>query len=232
MKVIGAVSGISIMRIAAEEMGPSEGIVVSDLVSLVTETYQCQQVPLPQMPPGISPLGSPIVTFQNGRLTRTNGAIAIAQIQLRNDGLMINAQSTGSSDEILYDFATLLNTSLGFRIDISNIEIRHASSIVIEFDSNIDTFIAGMKRVTDLINEAMEKEHSTARLMQFKRLSFGYEDGTTESGLDVVDRLDFLLERRAQHPFTDNRFFSSAPITTDAHIRMLERLENIVAVKP
>ncbi len=225
MKVIGAVSGISVVRGAAEEIGPPEGIVPSDLVALITEAYQCEQVPVPMLPPSLSPLGSPIVTFQNGKLAKIDAAIAIAQIQIRNDGIMVSAQSTNNSDEIVYDIVHLLNNSLRFRIEVDKIKIRHASSIVVEFGVNLDKFMIGIGRASDLINQAVGRENPNSRAMQIKRLNFGYEDVTSELGLDLIDRLDFLLERRAQHPFAENRYFSSAPISTDAHINVLQQLE-------
>jgi hypothetical protein len=229
MRVIGTLSGLSIVRAAAEEIGPPEGILVAELVTLLIETYHCQPATAPAMPPGISPQGAAFVTLQNGKLEQPSRAIAIAQIQLRNDGMVISTQSTNNSDIVLRDISSLLNNKLNFKLSVDNQRIYHASSVVVEFDKEVEEFISGLARAGELVSKAISKEQSKEKAMLFKRLSFGYEEGvgSVESGLDAIDRLDFLLERRASHPFDDNRYFSSAPLSTDAHIAVLKQLESI-----
>jgi hypothetical protein len=62
---------------------------------------------------------------------------------------------------------------------------------------------------------------------KIKRLAFGSGDPAPPQSLDVdvAKTADFVLERRSGEPYSLNRYFTSAPMTTSAHIRLLEAIE-------
>jgi hypothetical protein len=43
--------------------------------------------------------------------------------------------------------------------------------------------------------------------------------------METIENSDFAIERRGDEPYSENRYFCSAPVSTPKHIRILEMLE-------
>ena len=51
----------------------------------------------------------------------------------------------------------------------------------------------------------------------------------TDNTFAITKTAPFLIERRVNAPFSENRFYTKAPLRTDQHIAMLSELETILA---
>ena len=48
------------------------------------------------------------------------------------------------------------------------------------------------------------------------------------AGLDAIDYMDFLVQRRAGPPFSQNRYYVAAPMETKKLIQTMEAIEEVV----
>jgi hypothetical protein len=63
--------------------------------------------------------------------------------------------------------------------------------------------------------------------MQFSRLDFEIDRRTLDSGQVALPK--YILERRPNVDFEQERWFSTAPMQTDAHIEVLTEIEKLAA---
>jgi hypothetical protein len=83
--------------------------------------------------------------------------------------------------------------------------------------------------IEDILNNEIQRDGAPFKT---KRLAFGYGDITQSTPLQSLDEfknVDFLIERRAGEPYSKNRYFSSAPLRTIDHVRVLEQIEKSIS---
>jgi hypothetical protein len=97
------------------------------------------------------------------------------------------------------------------------------------------TYVSQLSFFSDTIMKALSPAvfKLAAKLMkrvpEFYRQPLNYQPGAFVVAYDPLTvkagPSNFSIERRADSLFEENKFYSSAPLPTDEHIRMLEELE-------
>jgi hypothetical protein len=68
---------------------------------------------------------------------------------------------------------------------------------------------------------------------KIKRLAFGHGDIAVTTAvpftMDLLEASDFVIERRAAEPYSENRYFCSAPMRKPDHIAFLDLIEKELA---
>jgi hypothetical protein len=213
-------------------MPETGGIQIPAIESLLVSTYQLTaQEQMFEM----SPLGPtrgliPQMVFANGQYSIDGQPVAIRQILFGSNGISINAQDTDAANQITDHIFSLLNTNLKFRFN--GLKRKYLSSLVVHFERDFESLVRGLSEVQKVILEAVGKTRPEE--MALKRLGFGPETPGTyiTVSLENIDKIDFVIERRAGHPFSENRYFSAAPVQTADHIRALEQIEKILSASP
>ena len=103
----------------------------------------------------------------------------------------------------------------------------YSSTVVVDFEKSPANLVRQFKLLADLISDrtitiAREKNH-----MDFARLDFEIDKRNLGGGQVAVSK--FILERRPNIAFEQERYFSSAPMTTSDHIKTLEDIERIAS---
>jgi hypothetical protein len=222
MKFIGPIQGIAAYRKPPEEYQPETGMLPQELVELVRVTYGFQS--FPQLQPN-APMQAP-QDFQMGRFSTDRGSCVINRLIMTIDGDIAIATRTEQADLFLDDLMRLLDENLGYRLRVGAIRKRFVSNIVIEFDRGLENYLVKFSEIIGVINESRPAERLPFNI---KRLSFGEMDifPAPTDPLVLIERGDFTIERRTGHSFEENRYFCSAPMTTEDHIGVLERIEAI-----
>jgi hypothetical protein len=228
MKIVSSLHGISAFRASSDDIAPPNGIVWKDVIAKIATTYKFAGIPAIQ--PGIASQIQHI--FQTGEFESEGEKIAIQSLFLTINGAAIQALTTEQSDLVLDNLISLLDESFGFRIRTSSYKRDCASHVVVQFEKSIESCIAILGTVNELVRNALR----TVPLGPFslKRLAFGKESvGETVTpiqitGLDAVDRMDFIIERRANHPFSENRYYAAAPISTEKLFGLLGEIEKVI----
>jgi hypothetical protein len=47
--------------------------------------------------------------------------------------------------------------------------------------------------------------------------------------INAIDNADFILQRRATAPYSENRYFSAMPLPTARHFEILQMIEEVLS---
>jgi hypothetical protein len=229
MKVIATLQGVSVLLFSADDAMPVGGVLLNDMVSVVSNAYKFTAVPT--FPPGVPFQLMPILQFQNGELSVDGAKFVISQITITNNAIVVISQTTEASDAVLENVISLLDSSLGFRIGSSETRLTHISNIVVKFDRGLEEYLTLIGQIEQIISSAAP---SSPGPFKIKRLTFGREafnmpDPTIIASPEAAERADFVIERRVGHAFSENRYFCGAPLSTPQHIRVLETIEEMIS---
>jgi hypothetical protein len=221
MKVVHSLFGNVALHVSADEVVPANGVVIQDFINFVGNTYQFGIRPQLQAT-GVIPIGQQLI-FQNGILIDGQKRLPIAQIASVTNGDIVTAATTEIAEAILLDYMKQLDSALGYRFASANTEHRtFQSNLVVQFDAPLEEQFDKLLKMEAIITKEIPRSFGPFKL---KRIALGYGDVPQVLSLETIEKTDFLIERRASEPYSQNRYFCSAPTTTKEHIRILETLE-------
>jgi len=221
MKLISSLSGVAAVRMNGEETSPANGLLQRDLISRIAQWYEFSVVP-PD-----SPGGNPLLQFQSGICHMGENRIPITQLLITSDGDAISAQNTSLADRVLTDYLTHLEKEMAYRLEGVQLDRIYQSYLLVELEQKlVDKMFFDAGRL--LIGEALGANSKSS--YSIKRWTLGQDASNylpSQPSLVQFLPTDFVIERRANEPFERNRFFCTAPLTTQAHIDILERMERV-----
>ena len=142
-------------------------------------------------------------------------------LTLYNDGIIADTRSsTYDSDAFLDDafnrFAEVFKSPTLQSIVSENL---YLSQVYISTDKTIETLNPKLKRISKF-------------LMQNVGGAINYQTGGVSFWADQTSTRKpgpFTFERTVNVPFSDNRYYSAAPLQTDKHLELLDELERILS---
>jgi hypothetical protein len=222
MKLISTIQGSAALRYSPDETSPDTAVLMRDLVEFVGKTYNFSLTP--ELQPGL--ILNPMFIFQGGELMHADVKIPITQITLVVGGLVVTAKDTDFADTVADDVVKRLDNDLGYKI-ARNIRTKyyqsHLVAEMIDFGERIGIF----NRAEEILNKEMPRPE---KRFDIKRLSFGGGDLQLQQlfsqfQIDDLPNGDFTIERRAGEPYSSNRFYCTAPMRTEEHVRVLGLIE-------
>jgi hypothetical protein len=158
------------------------------------------------------------VTFESGR----SGEVTIHRVVIHDHAIYLDtASSTDDSERIFHESLTWLSHDLGL---IYRPEMVRRKTYVSQLTFYSDT-------VLDRLHPALTKlaQKLTTRVPQYYGQPLEYAPSSVHIGYDPLTvkagPSPFAIERRADTLFAERKYFSSAPLPTDEHIRLLGELE-------
>jgi hypothetical protein len=162
------------------------------------------------------------VVFESGEFKIDENVPIGVNLTFYNDGIVADCgSSTSDSDTFLKDI---------FHRFLEIYKIPHYDSVIKKVVYVSEVFVSTEKSL-DIINPKLNK------ISEF--LSGTVEQGTTSFQLGGVlffpDQTykippgPFRFERAIGFPFSENRYYSAAPLTTDKHLELLNELESILS---
>jgi hypothetical protein len=226
MKVITSVQGTVALQVSADDVAPSRGIVISDLIRVIGEGYRFSvRPPIQQGPlPGLMQQ----FVFQSGELETEQGKFPILQLVIRNDADIVTSVTTDIADKIIDDYMLRLDKELQFRFTSALKRKVFQSNVVVEFEEGLDKKIDALGKIETLLDQEIKRQEYPFKI---KRLAFGFGPTAFQPipSLLAIERSDFVMERRDPEPYDKNRYFCVAPTSTSEHIRILELIEKKLA---
>jgi len=213
------------VRVSGDDVVPQRGVLQNDLVQYVGDMYGFSVRPI--IPPNAPPQAFPILTFQQGRFLNKDGMFPVQQLIIYQNGDVVSAIDTEIAEVILDDYISTLDNNFGYRYANKPQKRYYLSTIVVEFERDIGRQIDGLRKIGEILTREIPRE---GRPFDTKRLLFGYGDAfnVVLSSPEVIERADFTIERRGGEPSERNRYFSSAPVRTRDHVRILELIEEAI----
>ena len=219
--------GTVFLHAAADDVAPPDGVTHQDLINFVSEAYGF--VTKPTLPRGLNPQNLQIFHFANGKLVKDEKSFVIQQLVVYQTGDAITANSTEAADIVMTDYIGRLDSGLGYRYVQKDWKRSYVSGIVVQFDVSLEEKISGLGVVGEILDRAIPRENKPFKP---KTLSFGFGDPLTPQALNSVEAAnvaDVTFQRRAGEPYSENRYFCSAPLSTRDHLRMLEEIERAIS---
>lgn len=160
------------------------------------------------------------IKFVEGRF----GGIVVEQLVIYAYGIMVDTRvSTGESRRLLEDAIQWASKELG----LANKPIKrwqYVSQIVFSSEFQLTAIHPAFQFLADSTAEAVSQiagEHINYELTAI------FVDHDPLSRRHAAGR--FSIQRRDNTPFSENRYFSDAPLPTDLHIKVLEQFEAKIA---
>lgn len=220
MKLINLERGTEILLFPFEEVRPFGGVHLVDFVSAAQERYQFLGAPDLSLP--VRDLHAKALEFAEGKLDRNGKTILIQELNIHRDGIVVRSPYTDDCDLIVSDALEWARREFGLREFITPPTKRFGSSVVVDFDKNIDGLIGANARLGTLISDCLRQHRGIELSAQVQRLAYAVDPTKLLAGV-VVEA--FLIERRAEAPYELNRYFSDAPLPTQAHLDFLQQIE-------
>ncbi len=197
-------------------IGSSSGLPsVFQAASKVVERYQFRKAP------SAEELVSNKQVFGQGLF---NGQ-PINSFEVYTDGLVVRAMvPTETLDEFVADLVEMVGTELGMhRIETHTAGKIYESNLMVECDPNVLRVLEPLQSIAAMVSSELTK--ASGQKTNFGPI--GYAFGVDQAKASGLKGVPFRLERRLGTDFDKNIFISSASLPTQAHIRVLEKLERL-----
>ena len=216
MELLSIELGRSIQLFVADEVRAAAGISVAEATKLLVDRYNFA------IPPNMEESQKSGLKFREGRIITGNRMINIKELGVFNDGIIADTYHTSDSDFVIDDVMAWSQQVLGARKPKTTIKRKYVSNIVAILDARVSNTIEAFRTVAAGSSEALKSVYDVD--IPISLSGMGWNSDVPPSP-DTVISADFNFYRRLNRPYSENRFFFIAPITTDIHLRWIESLE-------
>jgi hypothetical protein len=219
MKLISSETGQALQLIVMDEARPlSGGVFQPGALARLMQRYRFLSTSAANQTDANQPM-----KFQTGVIEIDGSTFLIAALEVYNDGVIINSRNTNDADKIMDDFIQWAITDLHFREPVTKIPRTYQSQVVVSLNQSLNSFMVQFDKIKDITERAFNADKNSLNLV---RLSIGPQPPGT-----LPYRTTWQIERRIASPFVPDRYFSTAPLTTPAHLEMLTAIEAAFAAR-
>lgn len=216
MKVITVEGGRILDLVPLEELRPAAGVYLPDFIGAVTARYGFVTVPS-----DLAEATKSGAKFEMGKFMLDGSPVSIKELAIYSDGLICEAHGTRFADLILDDFLKWATDTFKLQERIGPVRRTYTSSLVCIFEKTVESGLGNLSRVCDLVSRALNDSYGWKYQYNLNRLAFNVDP----KDIPHLRITNFVLERRLQSPYSENRYFSIAPLNTEKHIQLLETIE-------
>jgi len=204
------------------DLNPGGKAIDRDAIKGVSQRYAFAKVPEPKDVVEARQKNQGIV-FSNGLFKTTAGKTAMITLTTYADGLVVDTRSsTSDADEFLDDLFRWLHTEL---------ELPDPKTIRMKCLYYSDLFIS-MSRSLNIINPKFAAfSQMLTSMTKSPQAPLNFEVGALGFWIDPAHKAqqtNFRLERAQGVPFSENRYYSAAPLETEDHLKALSELERLI----
>jgi hypothetical protein len=220
MELAAVLSASAMAWVESNDLNPRGKVFYPDLVKAIVARYKFQK-----FPEKIDDFDeSKGVTFTSGRL----GDSVIEQVIIYTYGIVLTTRSsTQESERLLEDALQWGCTELGLVYKRSMIK-RWQYSSQLTFYSKVPLMGAhsAFQRLAESVTKSVTGATGENLKYELASFSISYDQLTRKHALG-----SFSIQRRDNTPFSENKYFSDAPLPTDLHIKLLEQFEADLVAK-
>ena len=216
MKIVTTEGGRILDLVPLEELRPPGGLYLPDLINGIMRRYAFPT------PPDLGEAAKTGAKFEGGRFIHNGEAVAVKELSVYSDGIICDAQNTDLAEMVLDDFRVWATAVFKLQEPISLVRRTFTSALVCDFDKSIESGLGKLSCTADLLSRALNDAYGWDYKYNLNRLAFNVDP----KNIPHLRATNFILERRVQVSYEQNRYFSIAPLTTAAHIKLLETIEH------
>jgi hypothetical protein len=223
MKIISFETARVTWLLPLEEFAPPAGANSPSILSLIAQRYGFTIVPKITTREDLNKNG---LVFGMGNFQHGDQQFVVTDFGVYSDGLVAVADKTEWAEAFLEDVTAWVKNDFGFRDVSSGVRKLYSSTIVVDFESSPSTLVKQFKRIADFISDRTVTMTPSRKRMSFGRLDFEIDKEALGNQVAIPK---FTIERRAGIGFSQERYFSAAPMTTTHHLETLEEVERVAA---
>ncbi len=161
------------------------------------------------------------VTFEGGYWK----SIAVDRIVLYNNGVMVDTRSsTSDSEKVLEDALIWAAENFGLTYHPEMLARKaYLSELEVKCEARIEMLNPQLKSFAKRLSERASS--SAGQNLSYEAFSIGFN---FDSAFAKAFSGPMRFERLTDVPYSDNKYFTSAPVPTDAHMLFLDELEAIL----
>jgi hypothetical protein len=164
------------------------------------------------------------ITFRRGKLEVGSKLIAIDYMQVFAAGLSVATHSnTSESDLVLDHLMQWAQSQFKFKFEEIKPGIGHASQLEIRLEHSLPAWFPILSEIGSAITKGLDEFWGVKPSYELITINFWHDKTKYPQFAPPIFRLD----RRESVSFEQEVYYSEAPMSTDNHITVLERLERI-----
>ncbi len=218
MKLLSVNLARTILLGHMSDLNPRGASTYSILFPFLVETYKFKKLPsLTEIPDP-----SKGIKFEHGDFNIGSDYPIVVNLTLYNDGVVADSgSSTNYTDAFLEDMYTKFSELFKIPPPKSIIRKRvYLSQLYISMDKSLEIVNPKIKLISQYLSETVEEGNE---LFQLGGISFWPDQ------ISKVPPAPFRFERTIGAAFSENRYYSAAPLPTDKHLELLDKLESILS---
>ena len=215
MNIVALSSGTLVSLFPLEAFTPLGGVNEWSIMDAIRLRYNFSRSPDLSLPR--EELRQNGLMFDLGALETEAGELSINNLSIHNDGIVIRANTTEHAEQFFNDFITWLVKDYGCR-KVSG-KMLYVSEVVVDFEWPSANVINNYHKLASIVLSNVN-ENREAEAAAFSGFSM---ELVSKSG----SMPKFTIERRLGNSVEDERYFCSAPLTTERHIQVLEEIEQL-----
>ncbi len=212
----------SVWLFPLNDLNPRGKIIERDVVSEMATRYKFAKAPDVKEIVEAREKNKGLI-FADGLFKSTSGEIINVTLTIYRDGLIADTRSsTIDSDNVLNEVLTWLQTDFGL-LDYKSILVNkiYLSDVFVSMARSLDIINPKFKRFAEMLTA---KVKSPSAPLKFEVGALGFWIDPAQK----VPQVNFRLERAEGVPFSENRYYSIAPLETEEHLNTLSELENLL----
>jgi hypothetical protein len=216
MKLITIEGGRVLDLVPTEEFRSRRGVYLPEFVQAIVSRYGFIAGP--------NNLADAIkngAKFETGKFIVDGETVAIKELAIYNDGLIADAYDSRFADMLLDDFSQWATDTFGLQQRSSPFRRTYTSALVCIFDKAVESGLGKLAGLTKLFSQSLREAYGWDYKYDLFRLGFNVDPKT----IPHLRSTNFLFERRGQANYAENRYYCVAPLRTDDHIQLLEKIE-------
>ncbi|MGH9585294.1 MAG: hypothetical protein ACRD4O_20450 [Bryobacteraceae bacterium] len=161
------------------------------------------------------------IQFAEGSL----GDIAITSIQLFHNGLIIDTRSSTDNSKRVFDDLVILAKEMNGASVVSR-RYHLTSQFIFRSELKLALLNPLLQPIADRLARSVSGNLNHSISFEPTAVLIGPQAWA----LKIVPS-SFSIERRSETPFNENTYFSSAPLPTDEHLKLIEEFEQALSAK-
>jgi len=208
------------------EVLPLSGAYLPDLARIIAERYSFASSPDFSRP--LTELRESGIAFQFGKFKEGTTEHNITKLTALADAIVVDSYSTKVAKLFLDDLFYWGSKSGNLRAPHRDVRYFYLSQVVVEFEKAISKMFRDFEALVESLSTTFHKTYKADHLFNISSISFDRDrTRTPDNSLNILS--SFTVERQINQPYASNRFFCTAPLHTEDHIRLLEEMEARIA---
>jgi hypothetical protein len=204
----------AIVQLPTDEINPRGKAIIPDLTNALVERYGFLQYPQ-KAEDYDSEKG---ISFELGRWND----ISIDMLKMFSNGFVVDTRSSTSDSLAFLEDALVWaadSFDLTFRPDMLNLKTI-LSEITFRSETALNALNPAFHRVNAMLSEAVAKITKQTLSYDVALLHLTFDQLTSKLTL-----APFRVERLVETPYADNKYYSTAPVHTEDHFKLIEAFE-------